>query len=46
MAWSVSNVGLWFWGPYLAHFQNMNSEPVEKQYNYTLEIYTQFKGQK
>lgn len=46
MAWANSAAGLWFWGPYLAHFQNLDSEPVEKNYNYTLEIHTQFRGQK
>nr|WPS96428.1 MAG: capsid protein [Cressdnaviricota sp.] len=46
MAWASSNKGLWFWGPFLAHFQNLDSEPVEKNYNYTLVVHVQFKGQK
>lgn len=46
MTWANTRYGLFFWGPFIAHFQNMNSEPVEKSYNYTIEIHAQFKGQK
>nr|WDW25901.1 MAG: putative capsid protein [Cressdnaviricota sp.] len=46
MTWANNVYGLNFWGPYIAHFQNLDSEPVEKTYNYTLELQLQFKGQK